>query len=50
MRAINFAAIEEGDRWTKTEISGATESDPELSLFVSWLRDGVVPVDGNVLA
>jgi len=34
VRAINFAAIEEGYRWTKTTILGATENDPELSLFV----------------
>jgi len=37
IRAVNFVAIEEGDRWTKKEMSEATENDPELSLFTGWL-------------
>jgi len=30
-------------------MSEATASDPEISLFASWLRDGTLPVDSNEL-
>jgi len=46
---VNFAAIEEGDRWTKKEMAEATECDPELSLFVKWLRDGVLTIESDEL-
>jgi len=49
VRAVNFAAIEEGDRWTKKEMADATECDPELSLLVKWLREGVLPIDSDEL-
>jgi len=47
---VNFAAIEKGDRWTKKEMSEATEGDPELLLFASWVKNRILPVDNNKLA
>jgi len=39
VRAVNFPAVEKGDRWTKKEMSEGTERGPELALFASWVRD-----------
>jgi len=50
IRAINFVAIEEGDRWNRKEIAEATEKDVELATFVNWLKDGLLPVASNDLA
>jgi len=46
---VNFATIEDGDRWTKKEMSEATKRDPELSLFAKWLSGGRLPIDSDEL-
>jgi len=30
IRAVNFVAIEDGDRWTRRELARATASDTEI--------------------
>jgi len=46
---VNFAAIVDGDRLTKKEMSEATERHPELSLFAKWLSKGRLPIDSDEL-
>jgi len=50
MRAINFVTIKDGDRWSRKEIAEAVEKDAELSTFVKWLKDGLLPLSNNDLA
>jgi len=49
IRAVTFAAVEVGHRWNKEKIAAASESDPELSLFVGWLKQGLLPLDSDEL-
>jgi len=50
IRAINFVAIEEGDRWSKSEIAESTQTDAELATFVKWWKEGVLPIASKDLA
>jgi len=50
VHALTFATIEEGDRWSKTKISAATEKDQELSLFAGWLKESLLPLSSDELA
>jgi len=50
VRAINFVTIDEGDRWSKNEISDATEKDAELATFAKYLSEGLLPLSSNELA
>jgi len=47
--AVTFAAVEDGDRWTKNMIAVAYKKDAELSLFTGWLKGGLLPIDSNEL-
>jgi len=50
IRAVTLATVEDRDRWSKKEIDEASEKDTELSLFISWLKNELLPVDSNELA
>jgi len=50
IRAVTFATVEEGDRWSKTMIAAATEKDQELSLFAGWLKESLLPLSSDELA
>jgi len=49
IRAINFTAIGDGDRWSKKEIAEAVANDAELSTFSGWVKDGMLPLSSNNL-
>jgi len=50
MRAINFVAIKEGDRWSRKEIAESAEKDNELATFVEILQEGKLPLASNDIA
>jgi len=50
LRAVTFATVENGDRWSKKMIGAASERDTELSLFTGWLKGGLLPIDSDELA
>jgi len=49
IRAVTFATIEPGDRWSKEVIAAPIAADLELSLFVDWLKEGLLPIDSDEL-
>jgi len=46
---VIFATIEPGDRWSKEVKAAASAADAELSLFIGWLREGLLPIDSDEL-
>jgi len=50
VRAINFVAVEDDDRWSKKEISDATKKDAELTIFTKYLCEGLLPLSSDELA
>jgi len=50
IRAVTFATVEVGDRWNKDMIAVASEKDPELSVFVGWRKQGLLPLNSDELA
>jgi len=47
VRAIDFVALDPNSRCRKAEIARATETDPELSQFVKWMLNRVLPIDSD---
>jgi len=50
IRAVTFATVEVGDRWSKGAIAAVSEKDIELLTFAGWLKGGLLPIDGDELA
>jgi len=49
IRAINFTAIGDGDRWSMKEIAEAIAKDAELSTFSRWVKDRMLMLSSNDL-
>jgi len=49
IRAVTFATVEEGDRWSKKVIAAASEKDTELSLFIGWLKEDLLAINSDEL-
>jgi len=50
VRIVDFQEIIRGTRWTKQELTGATENDTEISPFYRELVEGSLPMEEGKLA
>jgi len=50
IRAVTFATVEIGDRWSKSVIAADSEKDTELSIFAGWLKGDLLPINCDELA